>query len=190
MLPVALPGEQLRHDIGAHICRGNVIEGDQVAGYGPSNKVIPYIDVFCSIVELEVSGELYSSLVVSEDSLWLLPGGFDARRGCEAVCIEQRLPLLCSLVLVVCTEVRRRLPNLAGFQLRSKRRSHITSFTASDNAMYSASVVDRATMSCFLVFQDITPPQMVITYPPVERRSCLSQPSLSLYSRLALGRPE
>ena len=63
MLPVPFPGEQLRHDISVHICRGNVFEGDQVASYGLSNKVIPYVDMFCSIVELGVGGELYSSLL-------------------------------------------------------------------------------------------------------------------------------
>ena len=130
-----LPGECLRHDSGPYIRFVNVIDRDQAALYSLTDEVVVYVDVLCLIVELGIGGELYSTLVDSEDSLLLAPGGSSACRGCGAVCIEQWLPLLCSLVLVVHAEVWRRLQTSLDSSSRSKQRSQITSFTSSDSAM-------------------------------------------------------
>lgn len=81
VLPGRVPGERLRHDVGILICCGNVIECNQVTTYGLSNKVLPYIEMFCSIMELEVGSDLFSSLVVNKDLLWHPCGSFDAHRG-------------------------------------------------------------------------------------------------------------
>ncbi|KAJ9566994.1 hypothetical protein OSB04_002960 [Centaurea solstitialis] len=60
--------------------------------------------------------------------------------------------------------------------LRSDRKflSQTASFAASDAAMYSASVVESAIVSCFELFHEIAPPFMVKTYPDCDLKSSLS----------------
>ena len=117
MLPVPLPGERLRQDVCPHIRRGNIIDRNEAALCGFADEVVSYVDMLGSIVELGVGGKLDYSLVIGEDSLRLAPGGVDARRDFGAIRVVQWPPLLRNLVLVVRAEVRRRLQNLAGFQL-------------------------------------------------------------------------
>src|SRR5437868_5570396 len=52
-----------------------------------------------------------------------------------------------------------------------RRRSQTASLPASDAAMYSASVVERATIVCFLAFQATTHSESRKTNPPVDFRS-------------------
>lgn len=52
--------------------------------------------------------------------------------------------------------------------------SHNSSLVAVGSPMYSASVVDNATVGCRWLFQEIAPPRNVNTYPAHERRSSLS----------------
>ena len=80
MLPVPLPGKRFCHDSLPHIRRGNVINRDEAALCCLADEVVAYVNLLCSIVELGIGGELYCSLVVSEDSLWLAPGGSSACR--------------------------------------------------------------------------------------------------------------
>src|SRR5664279_976588 len=51
---------------------------------------------------------------------------------------------------------------------------HTPSFAASEAAMYSASVVESATVSCLELFQLTAPPFKVNTYPDCERDSSKS----------------
>src|SRR5579862_5093367 len=57
--------------------------------------------------------------------------------------------------------------------LNSRRRcfSHMSSHVARVIARYSASALDLATTSCFLLFQDIRLPPIKTQYPEVERLS-------------------
>lgn len=50
----------------------------------------------------------------------------------------------------------------------------MTSSDTSDKAMYSASIVDRDTVGCFLDFQLIAPPAKTMTLPDCDRRSSMS----------------
>jgi hypothetical protein len=52
--------------------------------------------------------------------------------------------------------------------------SQTASFAASDAAMYSASVVESAMVSCFELFHEIVPPFRVNTYPDYDLKSSLS----------------
>src|SRR5713226_3580597 len=56
----------------------------------------------------------------------------------------------------------------------SNRLSHTASFAACPPAMYSASVLDRATALCFLELQLVIPPPSIKTYPEVDFLSFLS----------------
>ncbi|KAJ9561692.1 hypothetical protein OSB04_006852 [Centaurea solstitialis] len=60
--------------------------------------------------------------------------------------------------------------------LRSDRKflSQTASFAASHAAMYSASVVESAIVSCFELFHEIAPPFRVKTYPDCDLKSSLS----------------
>ncbi|KAJ9683175.1 hypothetical protein PVL29_002267 [Vitis rotundifolia] len=57
--------------------------------------------------------------------------------------------------------------------LNSRRRclNHMSSHVAKAIARYSASALDLATTSCFLLFQDIRLPPIKTQYPEVERLS-------------------
>ena len=57
---------------------------------------------------------------------------------------------------------------------RMKALSHTASWVASDSAMYSASVDERATVRCFLLSQLMQPPLSTNTYPLVLRRDSIS----------------
>src|SRR5208337_1144349 len=68
--------------------------------------------------------------------------------------------------------------------LSSVRRCliQIASFVACVRAMYSASVLESATVCCFLLLQVTEPPEIVKVYPAVERLSSRFPPQLaSLY---------
>src|ERR1700720_271954 len=53
---------------------------------------------------------------------------------------------------------------------------HIISFPASTAAMYSASVVDKATIGCNLLLQLTAPVPTLIKYPLVDLPDCLHPP--------------
>jgi len=101
-----LSGECLCHDVCSHFCCRDVVEGDQAVAYSFSNKVIANVNVFCSVMKMRVGCKLYSPLVIGKDLLWLAaaggPGAIGACRGLRAI---QWLPLLHSLILMVCPEV-------------------------------------------------------------------------------------
>jgi hypothetical protein len=63
-----------------------------------------------------------------------------------------------------------------------KLRIHTASFAASAPAMYSASIVDVATVFCLCDDQDIGPPASVKTHPVVDLRES-SQPAKSLSTK-------
>src|SRR5947209_20453018 len=53
-------------------------------------------------------------------------------------------------------------------------RSHRASFAASEQAMYSASVLEVATTDCLVDFHETAPPDSVNRNPEVDFRVCLS----------------
>lgn len=69
-----------------------------------------------------------------------------------------------------------------------KLRIHTASFAASAHAIYSASMVDVATVFCLCDDHDTGPPASVIIYPVVDLRES-SQPAKSLSTKSVSSRP-
>ena len=74
----------------------------------------------------------------------------------------------------------------------SLRKSLIqtNSFLASIASIYSAFVVDKATISCYLDCHDTTPPAKVITYPDVDRLESTSPNISESVKPSSIGFPE
>ena len=71
-------------------------------------------------------------------------------------------------------------------------RIHTFSWVAFDKAMYSASILDNATVGCFLELHVVAPPESIDTYPEIDRLSSILLPqSASEYNVMsAVSLPE
>ena len=111
-----------------------------------TDEVVANIDMFFTIVKLRILGELHSSLIIHADRSWRR----EARRRTS---VFPGLPLHRKSSRCRRMSVERDSISLVSFSQRSGR-IQMTSLESSVRAKYSASVVDRATMSRFQVFHE------------------------------------